>query len=352
MQDGFPVHFSDGRTAGRISALLVLAPGRLEVHDGTGRLLAGWRYRDVRLQDAIRPGEPLRLSSTATPDARLTVLHPQAIDEVTRQLTAIGGSGYGMWRSLGWVVASGLAVAGVVWGLYAALPLAARPVARAIPVAWEEQLGDGMAVSALADQKICKGEDGQKALEGLLASIVTANGLERRFTLHVTADKTVNAFALPGGHIVLLSGLLNDARSPDEVAGVMAHEMAHILERHAAERLVRAAGVGLLLAWVTGDPSSLIAGAGGTLLNLSYSRGDESEADARGVSLLETAGLSTGGLSSFFLRLEEHHGKDSLVPQLLSTHPRATDRAAAHPGRDGRKPMTDAQWQSVKAMCR
>lgn len=351
IQDGYPVHFSDGRNAARISAHLALAPGRLEVHDGNGRLLAAWRYRDLRLQDALRPGEPMRLSSTAAPDARLTVLHPQAIDDIRRHLEAINGPRRGLWFNLGWVAASGVAAAAVLWGLYATLPLAARPIARAIPVAWEDKLGEGMAASALANEKLCTGGDGVTALNGLLAAIVAANGLDRQFTLHVVKDKTINAFALPGGHIVLLSGLLDDARSADEVAGVMAHEMAHILERHAAERLVRTAGVGLLLTWLTGDPSSVIAGAGGTLVNLSYSRGDEAEADARGVALLEGAGFATGGLSSFFLRLEEHHGLEGLVPDLLSTHPRATDRAAAHPGRDGRRPMSDAQWKAVKAMC-
>ena len=88
------------------------------------------------------------------------------------------------------------------------------------------------------------------------------------------------------------------------------------------------------------------------LVTLSYSRSDESAADARGVALLEATGLSTNGLSSFFLRLAEHSDMGTLMPDLLSTHPRPTDRAAATPGHDGRRALTAPQWQAVKAMCR
>lgn len=352
MQDGFPAHFSNGRSAGRVSAQLVLAPGRLEVRGGDGLLLAGWRYKDIRLQDAVRPGEPMRLHSVAEPDARLAVLNVHAIEELRRRLASINGTGGGIWRTAGWALAAGLGAVAVVWGLYAALPAIARPIARAIPLEWEEKVGDNMAQSALKGMHRCPAGEGLPALNGLVAELVAANKLERRFTLHVVQDKLVNAFAMPGGHIVLLSGLIEDAQSPDELAAVVAHEMSHIIERHASERLVRAAGVGLLFTWLTGDPSSIIAGAGGMMVNLSYSRGDEAEADARAVALLERSGLGTGGLGSFFLRLGEHQGKDSMVPELLSTHPRSTERAAAHAAKDGRKALSEAQWQAVKALCR
>lgn len=348
--DSYAALFSDGHSAGRVEARLRLAPGRLEIWTAHGRLLAGWRYKDVRLQGPARSGEPLRLSSQADPDARLTVLNEQAAAEIQRCLAAIGGSSGGRWRTAGWFVAAALGTVAVVWGLYASLPLLSRPIARAIPLAWEDQFGDGVVQSHLASKRACDGADGMAALNGLLQDIIAANKIERRFILHVVHDGTKNAFALPGGHIVFLSGLIEDLHGPDELAGVLAHEMSHVLERHITERLVRATGVGLLFTWMTGDPSSLIAGAGSLLVNLSYSRGDEAEADARGVALLETAGFATGGLASFFLRMEEHQGKGDMLPQLLSTHPRSADRAV-YGGKDGRKPLTAAQWQSIKAMC-
>lgn len=354
MQEGFPAHFSDGRNAGRISAQLVLAPGRLEVRGPDGRMLAGWRYKDVRLQNAVRPGEPMRLASINDPDARLTVLNEQAIADIRGRLEAIGGSHGGLGklaRGAAWLAAAAAGAGAVLWGLYAALPAIADPIARAIPVSWEEKMGDNMVKSALADKQSCGASDGSKALDALAVQIAAANGLERRFKVHLIQDATVNAFALPGGHVVLLSGLLKDAQNPDEVAGVLAHEMAHVVERHSAERMVRAAGVGLLFTWLTGDPSSIIAGAGALLVNLSYSRSDEAEADARAVAMLEAAGFSTGGLNSFFLRLAEHNKMEEVVPELLSSHPRSTERAAAHAARNGTRPLTDAQWQAVKAAC-
>lgn len=347
----YAAQFSDGRSAGRVEARLTLAPGRLEVWTQDGRLLAGWRYKDVRLQMAARPDEPLRLSSATDPDARLTVLNQQAALEIQRGLSAIDGGSGSRWRTAGWLAAAALGAVAVAWGLYAALPLVSRPIARAIPLAWEDQLGDGVVQSQLAGKRSCGGADGMTALNGLLQEIVSANTIDRRFILHVVHDNTRNAFALPGGHIVLLSGLLDDLHGPDELSGVLAHEMSHVLERHITERLVRATGVGLLFTWVTGDPSSLIAGAGSLLVNLSYSRSDEAEADARGVALLERAGFATSGLASFFLRMEEHQGKGDVLPQLLSTHPRSVDRAA-YGGKDGRQPLTAAQWQAIKEMCR
>jgi Zn-dependent protease with chaperone function len=352
MREGYPVQFSDGRSAARINGRMMLAANRLEVLGPDDRLLAAWRYCDLRYQDAARPGEPLRLANATQPDARLTVLHPAAIDDLQVRLKAITGSGHGVWRSIGWAVAMGLGGLAVLGGLYVGLPLAARPIARAIPVAWEEQLGDNMAGSMVANKTRCAGPDGARALDELKDRLLVANHISRRFTLHVVQDKTVNAYALPGGHIVLLSGLLADARTPDEVAGVLAHEMGHVIERHSSEQMVRSAGLGVLLTWLTGDPSGLVASVGGMLATLSYSRDAESEADARAVDLLEGAGMSTEGLSSFFLRLAEHYGADDLVPNLLSTHPRPGDRAAAHPGHAGGRPLGEAQWQAVKEMCR
>src|SRR5690606_26348291 len=101
------------------------------------------------------------------------------------------------------------------------------------------------------------------------------------FTVSVADDPQVNAFAAPGGRIVLLEGLLREAESPDEIAGVLAHEIGHVTERHPTAAALRLLGIQALLTGIFGDGSlaSAAAGAGGLLVALSYSRDDERTAD-------------------------------------------------------------------------
>ena len=114
----------------------------------------------------------------------------------------------------------------------------------------------------------------------------------------VLKDRSVNAFAAPGGHVVVLSGLIDEAKSGDEVAGVLAHEIAHVIHRHPMESLVRAMGLAVLAEALSGD------GLGGTAAMLlavtAYSREAEAEADATAVALLEgSRGLRSVGLDRF-----------------------------------------------------
>ncbi len=135
----------------------------------------------------------------------------------------------------------------------------------------------------------------------------------------VLKDRSVNAFAAPGGHVVVLSGLIDEAKSGDEVAGVLAHEIAHVIHRHPMESLVRAMGLAVLAEALSGD------GLGGTAAMLlavtAYSR--EAEADATAVALLEAAGYDPLGLTDFFGRMadEEKRSGAGLIPSYLSTHP-------------------------------
>ena len=137
----------------------------------------------------------------------------------------------------------------------------------------------------------------------------------------VLKDRSVNAFAAPGGHVVVLSGLIDEAKSGDEVAGVLAHEIAHVIHRHPMESLVRAMGLAALAEALSGD------GLGGTAAMLlavtAYSREAEAEADATAVALLEAAGYDPLGLTDFFGRMagEEKRSGAGLIPSYLSTHP-------------------------------
>jgi predicted Zn-dependent protease len=146
-----------------------------------------------------------------------------------------------------------------------------------------------------------------------------------RFQLMVVEDEAVNAFALPGGFVVVNSGLLERAETGEEVAAVLAHELSHVTLRHSTRRIAGSLGVRAALALVLGfvdlgAPAYTLA----YLADLGYGRDQEREADEQGQALLERAGISPIGMATFFERMSA----SPQVPELLSTHPDPGDRAA------------------------
>lgn len=150
----------------------------------------------------------------------------------------------------------------------------------------------------------------------------------------VIESTQVNAFALPGGRMAVLSGLVKKADSVDMIAGVMAHELMHVRHRHGMRHIVRTAGVITALTVLAGDATGLfgLAAQGAALAALtSYSREMESEADLDGLRLAAAAGFDPAGMSAFFRKLSEI-APDSQAPEALSwmaSHPRHDERIAA-----------------------
>lgn len=153
-----------------------------------------------------------------------------------------------------------------------------------------------------------------------------AEPLPFEFKFRVADTSEVNAFALPGGFVTVNFGLLAAAQSGEEVAGVIGHEIQHALLRHGTKRMLRQMGSSAFLFLIFGGTDLHALGqTAGQFAALSYDRGEESEADLRGVDLLVRAGISPLGLATFFERL----AKDTLTPPaFMSTHPDPGDRAA------------------------
>jgi predicted Zn-dependent protease len=149
------------------------------------------------------------------------------------------------------------------------------------------------------------------------------------------APKTVNAFALPGGKVGVYSGLLNLAKTDDELAIVMGHEIGHVTARHGAERMTEgllAAGVGLVLDAATQSSQNrdLVLGGYGLLSGgglLAFSRAHESEADYIGIRYAAKAGYNPRAAITFWQSMEQE-GKSGRMPAFLSTHPSNERRIA------------------------
>jgi len=172
------------------------------------------------------------------------------------------------------------------------------------------------------------------------------------YQFHVAVDPRINAYALPGGHVVVNTGLIQAADSAGEVAGVLAHEISHVEQRHTLRNLVHSLGWRALLGVALGDFSSGIWGDLAMRLgSLSYSRELESEADLGGLEILRRAGVAPHGMETFFVKLAAR--KDG-GPTLLSSHPAGEERLAALRAAIARQPIDDIyslgiDWEQVKA---
>lgn len=151
------------------------------------------------------------------------------------------------------------------------------------------------------------------------------------FEFHIVADPSVNAFAIPGGHVYVHTGLIKAADNASELAGVIAHEVSHITARHATEQLTRQYGLSILASLVLGqNPAAyqqILAQvlAAGALAR--YSRGAEEEADDLGVQAMYRAGYDPKGMATMFEELlQRKQGQPGAVERFFSSHPLTEDR--------------------------
>lgn len=161
----------------------------------------------------------------------------------------------------------------------------------------------------------------------ILASDEVLHRDEFRWELRVLHNDTVlNAFCTPGGYIYVYTGLIRYLDSEDQLAGVIGHEIAHADLRHSTEQMTKSYGIRLIAQFVFGDGSVLGDLAGG-LAGLSFSRGDETEADMQSVRYLYDTEYDPRGVARFFEKMEARG--ESLGPLVfLSTHPNPENRVS------------------------
>jgi len=134
-------------------------------------------------------------------------------------------------------------------------------------------------------------------------------------------DETLNAFCAPGGYIYVYTGLIKFLEYEDELAGVMGHEIAHADLRHSTQQLTQTFGLGVLLAILSGGDPSLLQEIAASLVTLSFSRSDESEADEASVDYLCNTDYGADGTAGFFEKMDGFE-----LPQFMSTHPSSDTR--------------------------
>lgn len=199
-------------------------------------------------------------------------------------------------------------------------------VASTIPYSVEQSLGKSYIAQLSLMGHIDSTSEAAKALRQQVKLITDHIDNSYDFKVFISKDSVVNAYALPGGMMVFNEGLLRKADSWEEVLGVVAHEAAHVTEKHHARGVFSRFGVWTLISIMVGDGSFLvdaITAAGANIEGLTYSREYETESDTKGFEYLQKAKINPKGLRSFFEKLSDEHKDEvtSSIPEFLSTHP-------------------------------
>lgn len=264
-------------------------------------------------------------------------------------------------RGAEWTLIAGLVGAGATFAaiVFVGVPLAAGPLARGTPPKLEARFGSNMEVQLKVAFQPCKGDRRGAAILSDLGDRL-AEGSDSAFDIRVQAVRApfVNAFALPGGAILVTDDLIAQARTPDELAAVIAHEIAHVERRHAMQAAWRSMGAGLLLDAVvgggTGAGQQTVLLAGG-FADQRFSRDLETEADARAIELLRARNISTRGMADFFGRMANRQDDPRLrrAAEWFATHPDTAGRAsrAAAAALPGTPALSQNDWRRVKAAC-
>ncbi|MEP3071621.1 M48 family metallopeptidase [Maricaulis sp.] len=380
--------YADGESA-RLHAVTVTLDADILALDGEGVAVRWQVPRLHRLPD--RPDGAAVISEKGS-DARLWIA-PGDRDVLrtwfprlfapgrTRRGTLILGSAL-----------TGIAVASLAF-LFVGLPLLSRPLAHTVPLDVERRMGEqtNQMVTWFTDE--CEtGEEARAALDSLGSRLYAVSDSPFEFRLRIVDAGFPNAFALPGGRILVTDELIDEMESPDELAGVLAHEAAHVAQRHVMAAQLREMGFGVLLELLIGGGSGAgqeIARTGATLESLRHTRGAESEADDYALQYLVAADMNPHGLADFFERMQtvlegeaeaeaEDAGADADLPaedasepsaetgdarndrwlsSVLRTHPDTRARAeraraaAEQIGWSGEPALDEAEWAALQAVC-
>ncbi len=206
-------------------------------------------------------------------------------------------------------------------------------VVSVLPYSLDQKMGEAAVDSAMlriAPQGQYRHPEVVAAVEKIVARLTQA--IKPRhfdYSVRVAATDVTNAFALPGGKIVVTTGLIRIVETPEQLAGILAHEIAHVRRRHGLKSIVQSVGTSLLLRAFFGDTSELgefVIAQARNLEKLRYSRSMESEADRDGFALMQKAGLNPEAMLQFFNRLQSQ--QQSSI-ELFSTHPVTSRRIEA-----------------------
>jgi Zn-dependent protease with chaperone function len=321
----------------------------LSVKTGRGRARV-WPYSEIRQTQGRYAGEIVRLERGEEVTEALTVSDTNFLTALRAKSREGAGRFHnpGFRRTRLWLtVFAGVSTLVVSFGAYRwGIPALADNVAARVPIEWEEKLGASMLGQLAPVESRIQNPHLNQAISKIVWKLTgTLTRCPYHFRVTVSDLPIVNAFALPGGNIVVFRGLIDETDSADELAGVLAHEIQHVLKRHTTRRIFKESSTGLLLSAISGDFTGSVAfgvKSAGTLAMIKYNRDEEAEADREGMKMILAAGIDPQGMINFFEKLKN---KEKL-PQFfkfVSDHPATGDRIEALKGMVSRQARLDEE---------
>ena len=336
----YAASYYDGVTARAQTVAIDVTDDGVAISDADGTVLSSWPAGRVILAELPRGGEPVRLGLDGT-TARLVVDDPGVVETLRPMAPQLYRRVRLSWSGLARIAAwAGAAVVAVAFIILVVVPSLSRQMAAVTPDAVRQRIGAAtlrqlprlLPIDRSGPPHMRQAYCGYDRVRDALQAMLVRLTADMALRVVVVNTEVVNAFALPGDMVVLTQGLIDNASSAEEVAGVIAHEMGHVAHDHPIESMYRTATVSVLAGLVTGDAAGgiLITGLGQWVLNTGYSRAAEREADQYALERLYAAGIDSSGLERFFARLMEERDKDAgPFSRMLSTHPPTRERLEA-----------------------
>ncbi len=331
------------------------------------RVLERWALSDVREKpDQAKAGQ-LVLSCARAPQARVMVTDAQTVAAIRKAAPHLhrrdvpkGTFG----RIFKW---AGGAVASVLLIVFVIVPALSDQLAVMVPMESERKLGDASigqiswVLGKMDDTELrfCERPEGVAALDKMVARLGAEFETSYDVSVRVLNHPMENAFAVPGGQVIVFDGLLQKADTPEEIAGVLGHELGHVVHRDPTRLALRSAGtvgiLGMLLGDFTGGAFVLVLTE--RLIAASYAQDAETAADQFAYRVMGDAGLPTAPFGDFFERMAEVVGDSDGVMSHLASHPdlslRAENARAADRFADGdfEPVLSQAEWAALRSVC-
>ncbi len=351
----FAGRYGDGATASRVPASVSLTADGLVIAPAGADAIV-WPYADLRASDPLRARTlDAVLSTRKTDPASLYVDDTLFLAALIKRAPHLK-LGVVRWRD----ARAGLVVGAMALAGYASLWIfdlsPTKGVAQMMPQKARAVLGDTV-IRTMPAQRQCTGVDAHAVL-GKLTQRLMPNGPISADDIIVLDWSLLNAFAVPGGRIVLTRGLLEQAKGPDEIAAIIGHEAGHSIELHPEASLVRSVGFWALVQMVfTGTPGA-IGNIGVVLAQLGYTRSAERQADEHALRMMREAHISPSAMADFFRRMESREPTQAsdakAMSDILSSHPSNPERIARIEGQPAYEttPALSAQdWAVLKSIC-
>ena len=340
------------------------APRRVDLRLGDtlqifeeGAFRAVWALADIRRVSSAAGALRIR-ALTSPPQAWCEISDPAFAAAIEQRCRLLAGDRQekreARWRIVALATTGVVVIAALVWFV---IPALADRLAPLVPASVERQIGAAADTQARARFKggACVSPAGEAALARLVDRLKLLAGVPLDVQVGVIASPVQNAFALPGGRVYLLRGLIESAQSPDELAGVLAHEFGHVAHRDSLRAALREGGAALTIGVVTGGAfgAGAISAAARASLSAAYSREAETEADDFAARVMNKAGRPARALGDILKRIAADERSTPL--DFLRDHPLTNERQDRLENEStkasGEPLMSAGDWLALRAIC-